>query len=383
MSDTLIEMKKTLKERKATLADMKKEATDINSLGGKDVVALESLRIAFVEGTIKALADEITQREKDQSTCTMQGVINLYDGLLIRIRKSIDDADRAFTTWQIHILNVGTYYNHAFTTFEDTVKAQEKYDADLANIAASVLSIGGMGVLSWLSTTKILANTITNISANQANILEDVAQGLTDKIVSFSVPKVVDNIQIKPSGPLEFQNKITLKATKSYKAVAFELHKAFKTVSLCREAIVLLEIRKTGNVKEQYENYIRLEDNIGDILVKTNKWSTTSPPVIEETALTNEFERAFWAGWIPRLKNEKTRTHTGRDEFGVADPNYGETYNEVSFDTWFSSTLKNRLYALIDMKSIGVGDGGLGWVSVADVKLLIAWANKFTFTQTF
>ena len=42
MSDTLIEMKKTLKERQAALASLKKKATDVNSFGGKEIIPFEA-----------------------------------------------------------------------------------------------------------------------------------------------------------------------------------------------------------------------------------------------------------------------------------------------------------------------------------------------------
>lgn len=385
MSDTLDEMKKRLKKHQATLAEMKKEATSINSLGGKTIVKLEEYRMAMVEHTIQALANKIKERERLLSTVDMQDVINHYDSLYKRVNNQINTANDTYTTWRVHIYNVGTYYNSAFSTFENTVNAQNKYKADLANIAASITSIVGMGTLSWLSTSGKLAAALSKINLNkeQANIMEDIAQGITDKVVSFAVPKLVEDTKIDLSGPLEFQNKISLKALKSFKAIYFELLRALESVTLCREAIVLMQTKKIGDAKKQFENFIKFEAGIGNALAKTKGWINEQPPSINAKALTDEFERTFWAGWIPRLKNEKTRIHTGHDEFGVEDPNYGETYTTVSFDTWFSSALKNRLYALIDMQSIGIGKGGLQWVSTNDVKLLITWANKFEFSLNF
>lgn len=384
MSDTLEEMKKRLKKHQATLAEMKKEATSINSLGGKTVVKLEEYRMAMVEHTIQALADKIKERERLLSTVDMQDVINHYDGLFQRIDISINNVHQTYLSWQAHIYNVGTYYDRAYKTFNKTVVAQDKYKADLANIAASIISIAGVGTLSWLSTTGKLAATLSKINlGSQANIIEDIAQSALDKYVSYKVPKIPDGITTDFPGPVEFQNQISLKAIKSYKAIHLEISRNAEAVALCRAAIVTLQTKKIGNAKEQFEKYIKFENGVGTILAKAETWTKKLPPKISAKALTDDFERSFWAGWIPRLKNEKTRIHTGHDEFGVEDPNYGETYTTVSFDTWFSSDLKNRLYALIDMKKIGVGKDGLQWVSTNDVKLLIAWANKFKFSQTF
>lgn len=384
MSDTLIEMKKTLKERKATLAQMEKEATDINSLGGQKVVAWEALRISFVQGTINALNDKIKDRERLLTTVNMQDVINHYDGLFQRITLSVEKAHQTYLSWQQHIYNVGTHYDRAFKLFKDTVEAQDKYKADLANIAASIISIAGAGTISWLSTTGKLATALSKMNlAQHANIIEDIAQTALDKYVSYKIPKMPNGIKSAFPGPVEFQNQISLKAISAYKAIHLEIIRNAEAVSLCRAAIVSLQTKKIGNAKEQFEKYIKFENGIGNLLAKAESWTKKLPPAISPKALEDDFERSFWAGWIPNLKSETTKRISSSDEFGVRDPNGGQTYTVESFDTWLSSSLKNRLYALIDMKNIEIGEGGLWYVSDNDIKLLISWANDFQFTQTF
>lgn len=384
MSDTLIEMKKTLKERQAALASLKKKATDVNSFGGKEIIPFEAKFISFAERAIEALNAKIKERERLLSTVNMQDVINHYDGLFQRITLSINNAHQTYLAWQSHIYNVGTHYDRAFKTFKDTVVAQDKYKADLANIAASIISIAGVGTLSWLSTTGKLAAALSKMNlGSQANIIEDIAQTALDKYVSYKVPKMPNGIKSTFPGPVEFQNQISLKAISGYKNIHLEITRNAEAVSLCRAAIVDLQTKKIGDAKKQFEKYIKFEDGIGNILTKADTWIKVLPPTITAKALEDDFERSFWAGWIPNLKSETTRRIPSRDEFGVRDPNGGQTYTVESFDTWLSSSLKKRLYALIDMKSIGVGEGGLWYVSGNDIKLLIGWANKFKFTQTF
>lgn len=91
-----------------------------------------------------------------------------------------------------------------------------------------------------------------------------------------------------------------------------------------------------------------------------------------------DFERGFWSKWIPRLKGYKTVRVPTRDKTG------GSELTEVdTFDTWFSYDLKQRLTLLIPLEGIGIGKNGLWWVTEDDVKLLIAWANRFSPTQKF
>ncbi len=114
------------------------------------------------------------------------------------------------------------------------------------------------------------------------------------------------------------------------------------------------------------------EANVILAIAAAKSWVANTPPTINAGELTKDFERGFWSKWIPRLKGYRTIRNPTVDEFGVSDPYGGVSYKIDTFDTWFSSDLKQRLTLLIPLEGIGIGKNGLWWVSEDDVKLLIS-----------
>ena len=65
----------------------------------------------------------------------------------------------------------------------------------------------------------------------------------------------------------------------------------------------------------------------------------------------------------------------------MRDPNSDLLAKEVTkFDTWLSSSLKNRLTALLPLNNIDVD---LWWTTQEEVKKMIDWAKGFEPTEIF
>lgn len=384
MADTLEQMGQKIQEYKEKYAEYKKYFTSEESLGGTAITPFEQGCLTFINNAIISVESEIKKRKELLTKVTITDVKDHYSLLFKRINHFVDDkVDNTYIEWQKHIVSVGSCYAKAFDIFEKTVEAQDKYKADLANIAGSILSIAGIGTLSWLSTTGKLAAVLTKLSATQVNVVEDIAQGAWDKAVSYGATQWPSSMKKDFTGPLVFQNTFSLKILKGYQAVRTELLKHAGAAIACEAKMLEYQTAKTGNAKSEYEKFIKFEANVIAAIAAAKNWVTNTPPSIDTAELTKDLERGFWAGWIPRLKGYRTVRLPSVDEFGVSDPNGSMSYKVDTFDTWFSSDLKKRLTLLIPLEGIGVGKDGLWWVSENDVKLLISWANSFNPTQKF
>ena len=215
------------------------------------------------------------------------------------------------------------------------------------------------------------------MTANQQNVFEDIAQGGWDKIVSYQAANWPATVKKDFSEPLVFQNKISKKALSGYQIVRTEVLKHAKATIECEAKMLELQTKKIGDAKKEFENYIKYEAGVGKIIASAKTWVAKTPPSINAAELTKDFERGFWAGWLPRLKN-----HTA-GKLITGPGGVGYIPETTTYDAWLDRELKDRLTLLIDLKSIGVGKNGLDWTSQNDVKLLIKWAKAFKPTQKF
>jgi len=393
MDEILKELKEGLAEHEEALNNFIRLAKEPDSWGGTEINWFEELAINNAKGLIEAIKQEIKDREavladrkRTEATITMQGVVNHY-GLLYdkTVEYIMEQVDNTYLKWQDHILTAGSCYANASKTFNDTVEAQNQYKQALVDITGSVISVIGLGALSWLSTSLQAMKSLEKVSDKLINATEDMVQGGWDKVVGHAAGAVPSKVAHSNKLPTEFQNEITQKALNRYLKNRNIVLSYGKKVLHYNTVVVDLEAKKIGNAKEEYRTYNRIEDQFEHVKLACNEWVNTKPSEINETLLTEDFERCFWAGWLPRLQYTSKKTVPYVDEFGVRDPMGGTVIStSIEYSDSFSGALSSRLTHLIDLVAIGVGKNGLDYnVSDNDVKLLIAWAHKFQPSQKF
>ncbi len=379
MPDTLKQVEQKIQEYKKKYTEYLQYFKTEESRGGTEITKMEQAVLYFIDTSLKKIELEIIRRRKLLKKVTITDVKDHYSLLLKRIDQFVlNDIDGVYFKWHEHILSVGNCYSTAFDSFQETVEAQDKYKADLAAIAGMILSIVGVGTLSWISNTGQLAKVLYKLSTIQQNVVEDIAQEAWDKGLGYIVGKWPIPMKNDFKSPLVFQNNFSLKVLKGYQTIRTELLKHAAATIVCEEKMLEHQTAKTGNAQNEYENYIRFEANVLKAIMEIKKWTTDIPPSINSEELTKEFERGFWAGWIPRLKGSKIVSQRIDTDSPIR-----EQYEIDTIDTWFSSDLKKRLNLLIDLEGIGVGKDGLRWVSENDVELLISWAKSFKPAQIF
>jgi len=374
---------------KKKYAEFENYFTSKDSFDGTNINKVEQITLDYIKVGISKIEAEIVERKQLLSNIDMQGVYNKYDLLLDTINSTWKGVELTHKKWKNHIFSVGTCYAKAFETFEDTVKAQNQYKQDLANLTAAIISLMGVGTLSWISTSAILVEKFGKKIDDLFNIAEDVVQSFQDKAVTYAASKVGSVDKISLDGPLVFQNSISKKALAECTEILTKILICEGTVMECKKMIDSLRDQGIGSkhgsedAKIQYEHFIKVESAIVNCLMVAGKWIKKLPEPINTKELTKDFERGFWSKWLPRLKGTKTVKSPSRDEFGIRDPN-PVSYKVATYDDSFSSELSNRLTVLINLTAIGVGKNGLdNWVSDNDVILLIKWANGFKSTQNF
>lgn len=382
MSDTLKEMEDKLQAYKLEYAKYKKYYESEESWGGQEITSAEQTALTFIKNTIDKIDGKMKERRALHSTVQMEDVTDHYAVLFKKITLFIfNTLDSTYLKWQEHIISVGNSYATAVTRHETTVSNLEKHKADVANIAGSILSVAGLGTLSWLSSADKLKGVLKGLSEIQENVLEDVAQGGWDKVVSYSAAQSNNSIKTKFESPLVFQNTIALKALRKYQAAREEILKHAGACVQMEEYVLNLQTRNTGNAKAEYEKFIKFESNALKAIMESSNWAQLLPAKTSGsyyTSLQDDLECALWAKWMPGLKSVTTVQSSG------SNYSTGESRTVVSYDSWWwTDELCKRLDDFIDLEAIGVGKNGLDWVSGEDVRLLISWANSFEQTVTY
>lgn len=383
MADTLKEMEDKLQAYKSHYLEYKQYYESEASMGGQVITVAEQGSLAFINSAITKLEEEIKNRRALLSTVKMEDVTDYYALLFKKITLFIfNTLDSTYLKWQEHIISSGNSYATAVSKHETTVKNLEKHKADVANIAGSILSVAGLGTLSWLSSADKLKVVLKGLSEVQENVLEDVAQGGWDKVVSYSAGQPNNSIKTSFDSPLVFQNTIALKALRAYQAARQEVLKQAGACVQMEEYVLNLQTRNTGNAKEEYEKFIKFESNALKAITQSNTWAQKLPAETGGsyyTSLQEDLERALWAKWLPGLKSVSTYESSG------SNYSTGGTRTVVNYDSWWwTEELCKRLTELIDLEAVGVGKNGLDdWVSGRDVELLISWANSFKQTVTY
>lgn len=383
MSDTLKEMEDKLQSYKLKYKEYKTYYESEESRGGQVITTLEQASLAFIDNAINVIEGKMKERRALHSTVKMEDVTDHYSLLFKKITLFIfQTLDSTYLKWQEHIISSGNCYATAVNRHETTVNNLEKHKANIANIAGSILSVAGLGTLSWLSSADKLQGVLKGLSEVQENILEDVAQGSWDKVVSYSASQPNNSIQTSFDSPLVFQNTIALKALRAYQAAREEILKQAGACIQMEEYVLGLQTRNAGSAKAEYEKYIMFESSVIKAIEKSSSWAQSLPAETSGsyyTSLKEDLERALWAGWMPSLKIVTTVQSSG------SNYSTGESHTSVSYDSWWwTDELCKRLTDLIDLDAIGVGKNGLDdWVSGKDVQLLISWAHSFEQTVTY
>jgi hypothetical protein len=382
MSDTLKEMEDKLQAYKLEYAEYKKYYESEDSWGGQAITSAEQATLTFIKNAIDKVESKTKERRAVHSTVKMEDVTGHYAVLFKKITLFIfNTLDSSYLKWQEHIISVGNSYATAVTRHETTVSNLEKHKANVANIAGSILSVAGLGTLSWLSSADKLKGVLKGLSEIQENVLEDVAQGGWDKVVSYSAAQPNNSIKTNFDSPLVFQNTIALKALRKYQAAREEILKHGGACVQMEEYVLNLQTRNTGNAKAEYEKFIKFESNALKAITESSNWAQSLPAQTSGsyyTSLQDDLECALWAKWVPGLKSITTVQSSG------SNYSTGESRTVVSYDTWWwTDELCKRLDDFIDLEAIGIGKDGLDWVSGEDVRLLISWGNSFKQTVTY
>lgn len=387
MADTLAQMEQRLQKYKTQYTDYHKYFSSVESWGGEAITFAEEQALNFIKASIAAMEGEIKRRKELLTKVTISDVKDhyalLHKKIMLFVEKNVDDT---YLQWKAHLLSVGNCYKNAADIHEKTVTNLEKHKADVANIAGSIISVAGLGAFSWLSSTDKLLVILKGISKSQQNVIEDIVQGGWDKAISFGASKWYGQVKAGYDSPLVFQNTITKKVLLSYQALRQEILHHAGAALVCEEQMLNLQTNKTGSPKEEYEQFIAFESNVLQVLTKSNVWVLDTPPNTGSSYyqdLTDDFERGFWAKWLPGLRSVKTYAQPATND--ATRYGKGDYVKKTEYDSWWWTTeLCNRLTNLIDLKKIGVGENGLdSWVSGTDVKLLIAWAETFEQTVTY
>lgn len=321
--------------------------------------------------SIETLKKEINRKKKNQQllikTSDLQDVINEYGVLVETLNLFIqNDVDATYLTWQEYIKKTGTAYDKAVTSHKTIVANLKMHQDNIANIGGSILSVAGMGLFSWLSTTGKLATLLGKMSEDHANVAEDVAQGIWDKAVSYQAGKLGGKVEITIDTPLVFQNNYFLKALEGYRGIRTEVLKYMGTAIECKSKIVDLQTRKQGDGKEEMQKFIAFENSTFKMINNVTQWTQELPPRISHKELQKDFERSFWADWLPQIRTYSVDISLGLD-VDAEHSNWGWT-----------SEFTDKLTDLIDLKKIGIGENGLDkWVSENDARCLVNWAENF------
>ena len=280
------------------------------------------------------------------------------------------------------VLNAGSAFSLAYELFTKTVEAQSNYKKDLANIAASIISIAGAGTLAWVSSAGIITANFARFSAainkQITNTAEDVMQVALDKGVSYVVPKMPSTAQPTAGLPDVFQNDLNRKILANYQEIRGIVAKQGQVLTALHKTMAELKIEGKGNVQAEYKRYISVKASLETAYEEVRNYVTKGPKPVNQDALAKELERDMWSQWLPSLKGFRSAV-PARDEFGVRDPN--ASYKVPTFETWFCRELKNRL---INLKITNESRAEIDyWTSTEDSKKLVAWANSHTIPQRF
>lgn len=354
---------------------------DKKALSSDQIIYFQKIKKELLPSTQKALQTH-TQREREQGgNCSLQIVHNEYDGLYKILDQFLDEKiDTHYLLWQKHILNVGTCYAEAYRMFNHTVTEQDKYVANINSIAASVISVMGLGTMSWLSTLSQTTIIASKFSESTINIAEDIAQGTWDKAVSYAKTKNTSSKVSKDDFaklPTAFQNQISTKALNYYLDLRQDIIKQKGIALLGQQKI--LEYQKNGGAKckIEHEKFKKLEEKSISLTKKIEtKLLNKVPPKLNAQELQDEFERRMWAAWLPNLKSYTTLTvrHYWPAPEGSNAPPHGSKIKIPKFDTWLDKTLKNRLRKLGIEKASG---STLTWTDNSDSMKLVTWAQKY------
>lgn len=384
MSDILAKIENDIQHFTQQYEEIRRKFERADSDGGRGISNREQEILNEVTEYIQKLRMERQKRRQIVANMSMTKVVQQYQNLYDAIDLFIDQKVAAtYEQWQTHILDAGTAYANAYKTFEDTVNAQNKYKDDLQRLVGEAVSIVGLGTFAWLSGTGAIAVVVKKVVSKNvdliANVTEDVVQVAFDKVAGH-MSDLPSEIKTDDKVPLSFQNQLSKKAIQEYIKMKGSCVTLKYMVHEYRKKVNELNLLGKGNAVAEYNRYLMVESMVQETLTNLSSWVSKRPPSISTAALEMDFERVMWTKWLPKLKGQRVERIPYRDEFGVRFPNGGETYTITTFDTWFSSALKGRMRALIDLKSINVD---LWWTDASDVKNLINWANSFKPTTTF
>lgn len=374
MSITLKQYEESLKYLKKKYEKLKIYYTSAESASGTEISTFEQVKLKFIEKSIETIENEIKKRKALLKKVTIANIRNFYDDLKESIDTISDKTDEKKTEWHAHIISVSKSFETAYNNFTNTIDAQNNYKSNLDSLAASFISILGAGTISWLSTTGKLAKSLSYLTKDQSNVFEDITQCMWDKATGHAHILAEKEVVINQENGNQFYYEITLKYIDYFKNIYIELHAEEFAIKECKKKMSQLEVSDDANPKEEYEKYLLFSNKVNVFIYEMEYWLAEKPLAVNYDKLSKDFERSFWSAWLPRLKKESK----------VIKAEILPNPFDKEFDAWLCNKLCKRLDSLIDLKAIGVGEGGLDyWVSQNDVKYLIDWAKSFNATSKF
>jgi len=154
MPDNIPKMEAELKEYLKRYDKAKSLFYVSDSENGVNLSPREQEVLNEIACSIELLEQEIDRRKKYQQfllkSVDMQDVINYYGILVENLNLFIGkEVDSTYLIWQVHIENVASSYTKAVSSHSNIVANLKKHQDDVANIGGSILSVAGMGLLSW------------------------------------------------------------------------------------------------------------------------------------------------------------------------------------------------------------------------------------------
>ena len=387
MSDKLKDLEEKLGKYKHEYDTILKYITSIASECGEDITECEQEQLDGIASLIEEVDTEINRRKELLSGATTMAKVRAAYGITnSKFDVLFKEVRLTYSIWHQHILEVGKAYTLAYGDHAKIVKEQEKHETNINNIGNSILSLAGMGLFSWISDMGLLVKHVKSLSTGAADVLEDVAQGTWDKAVSLGAIKVDESFSGDiGSAPLVFQNEFHSKSLAGYIEVQRILLKVSKECVSSASAIHNMNMRGEGNPKEEYDIYLAYEASVKKVISSIEKWMNHQPPSTDYVELRKDFERQFWAKWLPGLHQH----FPARQEYS-ADHGLGTVPRKIpasdSYDNWWlSRSLKNRLTTLIELERTCMqdSDGLRHWVSENDIKCLVEWAKDFHIEEKF
>lgn len=202
----------------------------------------------------------------------------------LRVLEMLPEIRQLRLAWDDIVNSMTKGYSNAYKTFTDTIELEKKHDEQMAAIAFSVLSmvsVGGLSMLSTIAQNKWIASNTSQIFVNG---IEDGLQQGADKLMSGLAAIVPETVMQDIPLPINFKGDLQTQLNKYESAM-------------------------NGWVKAKGDMYRTLDLSWFDVITPKDLeeeidrfWSELhakfAPVPIEVSAFEREIEMGLWAYWL-------------------------------------------------------------------------------------